>query len=535
MSDRSRETLILGVATVIVVAAVLAGLVRFNARTAPIFAQRAHPVLHLVALKLAGAPASETPGMVPDNNPPPIAAAAWSARVFGRDYRGIMASQVLGFALWVLAFGVFGALWVDRTTGFFCAVAAAVTPLGHFAALGFDDHLFNLLVVVVAASFIVAPSAGRRVWPVAVAGLLAGLTLRWAFVPSNGLLAVAAVGSILAGACVEDGLTSTARRRGRWWATSAALAGLFVAAVAIGAMREGAWRYLAAGYYSEEVGNAPFHSVLAWLTAFSTYPYLLFQYHWGAPLTVAVLAALVAMHRDRLPGRYGIIAWLALSLAALTLIPKKHQWYFLYAAQAAVPLAGWYWASLWSRRKALALAWVAVCLAATTYDLARPSPRWLQVAFLDVSVAESGRPFVAPLIVATRVEAEADAISAFAREPRGVGPRAIVALDWAGPLEELRYFFALKDPSLRLYVIDAARTPPPTEAPFLLYARRPGEDNVPTLAELIDRSIRHVEERVADGAETLGRLDYLLNLRAGAGEAAIVHAGEAFVLFDPSP
>ncbi len=536
-SRRTRERLALWLGPLVALAVAIAMMHVFNLRTKPIFAQRAHPILHQAALHAHPEIPRELPSMVPDNEPPLFRISNATSALFGNDYAGLMAAQLVIFAVLVGACAMIGLRAGGRRVAAWTAAFAAWLPAAHFAALGFDDHLFNMTLTAAAVACVIGMRGARLVAGSFVAGVFAGIALRFAFIGSNGLLVAAAIASAIVGAAI-DALAQADRpavSRGRDAAFGAGGLAAFGVAAAIFATRNGSLDYLNPAYYGGEVGNAPFSGLGPWLRSLAAYPLLLARFHWGVPLAGCVVAALWTHFARRLPGRFALVFWLALEIVALSAIPKKHQWYVDYALIAAAPLVGIaaaHWRESRIGRIATPAA-LAACVAWGAWGLARPGPAWMQAAFMDIVMDERGRSLMMPITVTSDAADEAAALSDLTWSRRAPNEsRALVVLDWVGPLEEFRYEFALRDAALRLYVIGAAVLPPPGGRPFLVYPRRHGEDAPPQLAELIERTIAYVEARIAEGAAPVDRLPYLYDLRARAGEFAIVHDGPDLVVYD---
>ena len=537
ISRRTRERAIAWFGAVLALAAAIALMHAFNLRTKPIFAQRAHPILHQAALHAHPEIPRELASMVPDNEPPLFRISNATSAWLGEHYPGYMAAQLVVFVVFVGACAVIGFRVRGRRGAAWSAVFAAWLPAAHFAALGFDDHLFNMTLTTLAVASVIGARGARLVAGAFVAGALAGIALRYAFIGSNGLLVAAAVASAILGAVIDAfGSRDDATAGGaRTFAFGAGALAVFGVAAAIFAARNGSLEYLSPGYYGGEVGNAPFSGFGPWVRSLAAYPLLLARFHWGVPLTACVLAGAWTLFAKRIPGRFALAAWLALEILALSAIPKKHQWYIDYALIAAAPIAG-IAAAEWresKRGRVVASALLAACVAWAAWGLARPSPAWMQAAFMDIVMDERGRSLMMPITVTSDAADEADALSMLTRARRGEDEaRVLVVLDWVGPLEEFRYEFALRDRALRLYVIGAAVLPPPAGRPFLVYPRRHGEDVPPPLPELVERTISDVEARIAEGAAPVDRLPFLYDLRARAAEFDVVHEGPELVVYD---
>ncbi|MCL4235840.1 MAG: hypothetical protein KJ042_15120, partial [Deltaproteobacteria bacterium] len=475
--------------------------------------------------------------MVPDNEPPLFRLSNLTSAWLGDNYAAYMAAQLIVFAVFVAACAAIGFRVRGRRGAAWTVAFAAWLPAAHFAALGFDDHLFNMTLTALAVACVIGARGARLVAGAFLAGAVAGIALRYAFIGSNGLLVAAAVASAIVGAAIDAFGSQDAppAPRARTVVFGAAALAVFGVAAAIFAARKGSLEYLSPGYYGGEVGNAPFSGLLPWLRSLAAYPLLLVRFHWGVPLTACVLAALWTHFARRLPGRFALAAWLALEIVALSAIPKKHQWYIDYALIAAAPIAG-IAAAEWresTRGRVVIVALLAACVAWASWGLARPSPSWMQAAFMDIVMDERGRSLMMPITVTSDAADEAEALSALTKARRAPDePRSLVVLDWVGPLEEFRYEFALRDRALRLYVIGAAVLPPPSGRPFLVYPRRHGEDAPPPLPELVERAIAYAEARIAEGASPVERLPFLYGLRARAGEFVIVHEGSELVVYD---
>ncbi|MCC6159679.1 MAG: hypothetical protein IT350_16625 [Deltaproteobacteria bacterium] len=541
LSRRKRERVFAWLGAALALAAAIAAMHAFNLRTQPVFAQRAHPILHQAALHAHPEIPRELSSMVPDNEPPLFRLSNLTSAWLGDNYAAYMAAQLVLFAAFVGACAAIGFRVRGRRGAAWTAAFAAWLPAAHFAALGYDDHLFNMTLTALAVACVIGARGARLVAGAFLAGAFAGIALRYAFIGSNGLLVAAAVASAIVGAAVDAFGTQDAapEPRARTLAFGTGALAVFGIAAAIFAARGGSLEYLSPGYYGGEVGNAPFSGFVPWLRSLAAYPLLLMRFHWGVPLTACVLVALWTHFERRLPGRFALAAWLLMEIVALSAIPKKHQWYIDYALIAAAPIAGVasaYWRELGRESRAGRVAvptLLAACVAWAAWGLARPSPAWMQAAFMDIVMDERGRSLMMPITVTSDAADEAGALSALTRSRRGADePRVLVVLDWVGPLEEFRYEFALRDRALRLYVVGAAVLPPPSGKPFLVYPRRHGEDAPPPLPELVERTIGYVEARIAEGAAPVDRLPHLYDLRARAGEFRVVHEGPDLVVYD---
>ncbi|MCL4236491.1 MAG: hypothetical protein KJ042_18465, partial [Deltaproteobacteria bacterium] len=308
---------IVGVLSIVVVAVWFASW--WNASTQPVFAARAHPVLHRALLHENVDAPYELSSMVPDNDPPVLELARVFTSRLGRTYGAIMAAQTTWLALWIALTAMLGLVLAGRGAAIVAAALAAATPMAWVCALGFDDHLFNLVLTM--AAVLALALSDRLTRPIATlaAGALAGLAIRYAFIASNGILAAGAV-LCAAGGLVADDLA--ARRRH----LSASLRGGIVritrelrpqlvgTAFLLVGLVAGLWRadlasQAAFGYYAGEVGNSPARGALDWLIALPIYLDISARHLLGPAMFIAVVASLVALVRVAAHGRGLLVAW----------------------------------------------------------------------------------------------------------------------------------------------------------------------------------------------------------------------------------
>lgn len=542
-----------------VVAAIVAAAAAFaswwNASTQPVFAARAHPVLHRALLHDNAEAPYELSSMVPDNRPPVLELARVFTARFGRTYSAIMAAQTTWLALWVVLAAALGGVLAGGRAAMIAAALAAATPMAWVCALGFDDHLFNLVLTM--AAVLALALSDRLTRPVAAlaAGALAGLAIRYAFIASNGILTA---GSVLcaAGGLVADDLAARHRHlaaslRGGIGRLARELRSQFVGtAFLLFGLVAGLWRadlasQVAFGYYAGEVGNSPARGALDWLVALPIYLDLSARHLLGPTLFVAAVVGLVALVRTAAPGRGLLVAWFAVPLVALSVFPKKNP-YYIYAALAAAPVivaAALARIRADGRRRTVTAAVIAACIAWTAWHATRGGDAAMPKLFEAYTFEQGAYVLRAPITKPSPERAEADAVHSAARARRAGGEALLFIVPGAvGPMEELRYFLQEHDASARVFAIALAEITPPTDVrPFLLVPRdmwdAAGERGA---ADVIDDSIAYILRKVEKTHDAMGqietagdpvaRAEYLRALAGGTW--AMLYASERYVLLD---
>ncbi|MCC6159678.1 MAG: hypothetical protein IT350_16620 [Deltaproteobacteria bacterium] len=546
-------------AVLVIVAAIVAAAALFaswwNAATQPVFAARAHPVLHRALLHENSAAPYELSSMVPDNRPPVLELARVMTSRFGRSYRAIMAAQTTWLALWIMLAAALGFVLAGRGAAIVASALAAATPMAWVCALGFDDHLFNLVLTM--AAVLALALSDRLTRPVAAlaAGALAGLAIRYAFIASNGILTAGAVLCAAGGLVAED---LAARRRH----LAASLRGgvgriprelrpqLVGTAFLLVGLVAGLWRadlasQAAFGYYAGEVGNSPARGALDWLIALPIYLDISARHLLGPAMFIATVVGLVALVRSAAPGRGLLVAWFAVPVVALSVFPKKNP-YYIYAALAAAPVIV---AAVLARvrpdarRRVVTAVVIAACSAWTAWHATRGGDAEMPKLFAAYTFEQGAYVLRAPVTKPSLERAEADAIHSAARARRAPGDALLFIVPGAvGPMEELRYFLQEHDAAARVFAIALAEITPPTDvSPFLLVPRgawdAAGERGA---AGVIDDSVAYVLRKVEKTHDAMGQIETAGDpvaraeyLRALAGAAwAVVYESDRYVLLD---
>lgn len=317
----------------------------WNARTRPVFAARPHSVLGFVAQNTTW-PDYATQQHAP-RNAPVMRAATWSARAFGGSYAAQMLPQTALLAVLIAVCAWIAARVAGPFAAALAALVGAVTPANLLAALAFDDQLFNMTATAIIVALLIEATRTGRAWIALVAGGLGAIVWRFAFVPSNGVLALGCVACACAGMFADLAIArragaasaSTKARLARPWVVAMAA---FVAALAGGIALGEFVRELRLDYYSREAINVPVAASGAVDTArgFALYAARMWRTDLGPVLFVALVFAAVSLARSGAPHRFGLLAWLAVPLVVLSAIPKKNAYYILPALAAAPIVIG---------------------------------------------------------------------------------------------------------------------------------------------------------------------------------------------------
>ncbi len=476
----------------------------WNARTQPVFAARPHSVLGFVAQN-ATWPDYATQQHAP-RNAPVMRAAAWCSRTFGGTYAARMAPQTALLAILIVV-----CAWIaGRMAGPFAAGLAAalcaVTPANLLAALAFDDQLFNMVATVaIVALLIEATSAGRLGFALA-AGALGAAVWRFAFVPSNGVLALGCVACACGGLFVDASIagrvgsasTATRARLARPWIVAmSAFAAALAAGIALGEFV----REIPLEYYSREAGNAPVASkgAVDLVRGFALYVARMWNTDLGPILFVTLVVGTIGLARSGATHRFTLLAWLYAPLVALSAIPKKNAYYVLPALVAApIVIAVGIAASIaaWPRR-IRALAAIACVLGAGGLSVAwfagfvahEPlSGEWTR-HFQEAPNFSPGAPQVGLAPEARVARALADDIR---RARPDDCPRLVVVAPGSQTrhfMNALNWFVLAEDPRIAFAEIGQVRRVPFEDpAPLVLAFGREGMDS-PPIDELTDYAL----------------------------------------------
>ncbi|MCL4233295.1 MAG: hypothetical protein KJ042_02130, partial [Deltaproteobacteria bacterium] len=341
-------------AAIIVVAATCGAAVAmdaWNRHAPPIFASRPHPPLPQALVRFHELRFDDLWGSLPIESPVFWATDA-AMRAWGTDYAAMMRGQILWFALLAACAAWIGAMLAGAGGAAWSALVAATLPLAYVGALGFDDHLFNMAMTTFAVALLVA-SRGLRRWPLALAaGAACGITFRYAFVPSNGLLVL---GTAL---CASSGFALHTLAEHQWrplhawrrvrlrWTTPEAIAtrrGAVAWIVALGASAFAFTRYnfVDLHYYTSEIEHGPATTIADWFTQIPAYGAILAAHLFSPVATLAAAFGFWRLFRDRHDSRWVMAAWFVIPFVVLSLVVKKNAYYIYYAAVAAVPVAGY--------------------------------------------------------------------------------------------------------------------------------------------------------------------------------------------------
>ncbi|MCC6159673.1 MAG: hypothetical protein IT350_16595, partial [Deltaproteobacteria bacterium] len=348
--------------------------------------------------------------------------------------------------------------------------------LAYVGALAFDDHLFNMAITTFAVALLVA-SHGMRRWPLAMAaGAACGITFRYAFVPSNGLLALGTALGASSGFALQTLAEHQWRPLHAWrrvrlrWTTPEAVATrrgavAWLAALGASAFAFTRYNFVDLHYYTSEIEHGPAATLSDWFTQIPAYAAILVAHLLGPVVALAVALGFWRLFRDRHDSRWVMAAWFAVPLVVLSLVVKKNAYYIYYAAVAAVPVAGYglarfgngRWAS--GARAAVALLLVASIGRALLADAPRPGEGIWANVFQEASahVLQSPRSFDAReshLPVPGLVRAMRRA------HPELSHPTLLV-LGSADLMERMRYGILAEDP--RVAVRNPMLTPEPVE------------------------------------------------------------------------
>jgi hypothetical protein len=297
---------------------------------------------------------------------------AWTGAAVGFSRGSVMAVQLVVFLGFLGALFLAGRALGGPWVGILAAAIGTVTPAVVGLSRDFNDHLFNLLQLTLAA-WLIASSDRLRDWRrLAAAGALIGAALAQAFVLSNGMLVVLAALGLLAGEALEAFLTPKPDR------PSATRLGLGLAV--FGAALAGAlWL---SGYdpgvdYLRAEASGDYHTGPWWQAALA-FPAALAQLHLEPLLFAFWLAALVVVARRRPRHALGLLGFTFAPLLVLAPIAKKNEWYVLPLLPAVALVAALAARPLLARprgRIAVGAAWVLLATVIVVESiLPRPQP-----------------------------------------------------------------------------------------------------------------------------------------------------------------
>ncbi len=313
------------------------------------------------------------------NNPPEFRLAFAFMDLLGRSYLSIMSSQLVFFIIFILAAWRIASKLGGAGAGRLAACFAAFTPVYMTAALTFDDHMFNMALVACAVAFMIEGKGWRRILFALPAGLSLSLALRYSFMPSNGLIALACGAFAFCGFALDEFIhrhSGESDQSGETAYMTKALiilaAGLaFAASVFVfGLYRTGAPWVPHVDYYFTENVNALAASPGSRALSLLAYPYLIVLHQLGPFMSLALTAGVFGLIRKNHSGRFGLLFWLFGPLIILSLIGKKNFYYDYYALAAAAPLAAVGLASFAERKLWPAVA-ISSVLCVATFSLWR--------------------------------------------------------------------------------------------------------------------------------------------------------------------
>lgn len=447
----------------------------WNRHAPPIFASRPHPPLPQALVRFHELRFDDLWGSLPIDSPV-FAATDVAMRTWDADYSSMMRGQILWFALLAASTAWIGAMLAGPGGAAWSAIVAATLPLAYVGALAFDDHLFNMAITSLAVALLVA-SRGLRRWPLALfAGAVCGVVFRYAFVPSNGLLAL---GTAL---CASSGFALHTLAEHQWrpvhawrrvrlrWATPEAIAtrrGAAAWLVALGASAFAFTRYnfVDLHYYTSEIEHGPAATIADWFTQIPAYGAILAVHLVGPAASLAVMLGFWRLFRDRHESRWVMAAWFALPLVALSLVVKKNAYYIYDAAVAAIPVAGYGLARLetgrtsWGPRAAAVLLLIAGIGRALLADAPRPDEGIYGGVFQEASAHVLQGPGT---FDARETHLPAPGL---VRQMRRAHPEithpVLLTIGSANLMERLRYGILAEDP--RVAVRNPMLTPEPVE------------------------------------------------------------------------
>ncbi|MCC6159677.1 MAG: hypothetical protein IT350_16615 [Deltaproteobacteria bacterium] len=546
-----REAALCAVAVAVVIVVALVTYDAWNRRTQPIFAVRPHPMLPAAMQEFIRPGYGEYSAVVPRDK----ALLVWTSfalRHFGGDYVALMRAQLAVLALLIALAAV--AAWPGG--GAAAAIAAgafvAFAPLTAELTLAFDDHLFNAAGVFVALALLAWSDGGRRRLVMLAAGLAAGAVLRGAFIPSNGLIALATVVFGALGLAAEH-LVRERKSITHVVATRHADSMRdLIARPALGALAMPAGFALVAasiwasgriqpGYYAGEWSRAFLPDELIPHTpgAVWAYPWLVFHEQLGPVGTAFVLTGLAAVVAFR-PRGMGL--WIGASLVPFALvvaIAKKNPYYDVYAVLAMLGLGGLGLAAI-PRRAVRAVLIIVFVLAGAAFTGHR----------LFTGRTIEGTPLVmyhfqeqpgfwlnTPRTEPWPEDDAATRIAAAIREIRPAGDALVLVVDETVVIERverLRYFLATRDAHLTLLVTQTAQALPWRDpAPLVLHIRV-GDADAPTPRALLTKGAdyhRNPRSAFADA----GGLAYLDDLALRADVMTTLDEGDFWVLYGFAP
>ncbi|MCC6159674.1 MAG: hypothetical protein IT350_16600 [Deltaproteobacteria bacterium] len=340
--ESRRAHMIAAAVTIASIFVAAGGVTWWNAQTQPVFAARPHSVLGFVAQN-ATWPDYATQQHAP-RNAPIMRAAARGARAFGGSYAAQMLPQTALLAVLIAVCAWIAARVAGPFAAGLAAIVCAVTPANLLAALAFDDQLFNMTATAIVVALLVEATRTGRAWIALVAGGIGAIVWRFAFVPSNGVLALGCVACACTGMFADLAVArragaasaSTKARLARPWVVAMAA---FVAALAGGIALGEFARELPLDYYSREAINVPAAASGAADTArgLALYAARMWRTDLGPVLCAALVLGAIGLARSGSPHRFGLLAWLVVPLVVLSAIPKKNAYYIL-PALAAVPI-----------------------------------------------------------------------------------------------------------------------------------------------------------------------------------------------------
>lgn len=496
---RARGFVLAAIIALAAICGAAAAMDAWNRHAPPIFASRPHPPLPQALVRFHELRFDDLWGSLPIDSPV-FAATDAAMRAWGTSYASLMRGQILWFALLVAGAAWIGALLAGPGGAAWSAIVAATLPLAHVGALAFDDHLFNMAVVTLTVALLIA-SRGLRRWPLAIAaGAVCGVTFRYAFVPSNGLLALGTALAASSGFAAQTLAEHQWRPMQAWrrtrlrWATPEAIASrrgavAWIAALGLSAFAFTRYNFVDWHYYTSEIEHGPAATLADWFTQIPAYGAILVAHLAGPVVTIAAALGFWRLFRDRHESRWVMAAWFVLPLVVLSLVVKKNAYYIYDATVAAVPAAGYGLARLGSGRLAWGSRAAAVLLLAAWlgHALLADAPRPDEGIYANVFQEASAHVLQSPGSFDAR-ETHLPApglVRAMRRAHPGLSHPTLLVLGSANLMERLRYGILAEDP--RVAVRNPVLASGPVEAASVAAVMTPCElgDLASTLAALL--------------------------------------------------
>jgi len=463
--------------------------------TNPVFPQRPHSFVAFSLLHYYGIPDHDDWDPYAWETMPTIMTSTLFQKVFGVGYRSIMMSQTFYFALTIILLSFIALRIGGPTAAILTAGFASFLPGLLAVSIAYDDHAFNLFLTTAAVAALLMSNKITRTWPLVAAGICIGIVMRHSFRPTVGILACAAVLSALGGMFFESLLnekkspiTAVSNSLKNYIPVLLRIALFLVCALIVG-QRHGIGDHIVE--LSNEVTLAPerYHPYEPY--SFFVYSILLVRSLLGPIVTLAAVVGIVGLFRHKTPHRFTLIAWfLGLNLA-LSIIPRKNDFYIFYVMIAAAPIAG-VGISAFNKRWANFLGVLLIASSALfSLHCMSASPIIDAKAKVFEYLDLPSRIFLQPPYVEKRTfREEVEEVLATIRRNKGAREVKLVVMGSAHMDDEYMYYFKLLAPQVRLVGLMRAAKLPELDKDTYLMERifEPGEHPM-NLHELFRHSL----------------------------------------------